>query len=305
MPANPIQRRTRNSFLLGMLVMLIIAVAIIAILYFTAFGEMITEVKDKGQGGTVVAYKLTADVKSGETIKLTKVEAVNFFTTDLPSDYMPTSEDISRYKSKVDLKAGTVLSRGLLYQEEMVANSTRLMEYNMLTLPSTLRIGDYVDVRLTLPTGQDFIVVSKKQIMSVKDTTVGFYLTEDEILMMSSAIIESYIIKASNLHVTQYVEAGLQDSATPTYAVNSQVYALVQADYQNKNKVDKDGKTLNNIEDYSKINTTSEHSELRTTIEQALGLYANAGEDKTNLEERMDEQKSTSMELYLSGLMGY
>ena len=303
MPANPIQRRTRNALLLGMLIMLMIAIVIVGVLYFMFFKDIIQEAQSKEKVEVAYAYRLTADVKSGETIGANKVEIVKEYIDELPADCLTTAEKVSLYKSKVALKAGTIISKSLVYQNEMVKKSERLVEYNMLTFPSTLSVGDFVDIRLTLPNGQDYIVVSKKEVVSLKDTTVGFHLTEDEILMMSSAIIESYIIKASNLHVVQYVEAGLQKKATSTYAVNSKVYALVLADYQNKSKTDEDGNTLNNIENYEHINLTTEKSELRRSIEEALGVYED--EKKENLEQKVEEQKNTSMELYLSGLEGY
>ena len=162
----------------------------------------------------------------------------------------------------------------------------------MLTLPSTVRVGDYIDVRFTMPSGQNFIVLSKKQVVSLKNTTVGLLLTEDEILMMSGAIIESYVIKASNLQVVQYVQAGTQEASTPTYAVNADVRKLIESNY---------AKGVN-IEDYGKINDST-NDELRQIIEQELRNYV--GFETINIQEGIDKEKEESMELYLSGLEGY
>ena len=291
MPTNPIQRKTRNAFLLGMLIMLVVAIVVVAILYFTVFSDMSVGTQDKG--GTVYAYRLISQVKSGEQISASKVELVKLHSSDLPQDYASETIKVTAYKSKVDLQPGTVLSKSLLYENEKVANSTRLVELNMLTLPSTLSIGDYIDVRFTMPSGQNFIVLSKKQIMSLNNTTVGLHLTEDEILMMSGAIIESYIIKASNLHAVQYIEAGLQQAAIPTYVINSDVYELIRS---NSSKV--------NIEDYSKLNDSLEGSEnLINMINQELGKYTEVETD--NIQEGIEKEKETAMELYLSGLQGY
>ena len=166
-----------------------------------------------------------------------------------------------------------------VYENEKVQNSTRLIEYNMLTLPSTLRVGDYVDIRFTLPSGQNYIVISKKQVVSLQNSTVGLYLTEDEILMMSAAIIESYVIKASNLQVIQYVQPGTQEASTPTYAVNNDVYKLIMSNAQ---------KGIN-IEDYSKINE-SYNSELRSIIDQELAGYV--GTEITNIQEGIDKENT-------------
>jgi len=290
MPSNPIQRKTRNAFLSGMLIMLLLAAAIIAVLYFTVFSDMF--VGTTGTGGTVYAYRLISEIKSGEQIDPSKVERVKVAANNLPADYINETIDVTAYKSKINLQAGTILSASLLYSGEELADSTRLIEYNMLTLPSNLTVGDYIDVRFTMPSGQNYIVLSKKQVKNIQGTTVTLYLTEDEILMMSSAIIESYVMKASNLQAIKYVQAGIQESSTPTYSVNSDVYQLIMANYQ---------KGIN-IEDYGKIND-SYNSALRQTIEQELGQYV--GTESTNIQEGIDKEKETAMELYLSGLEGY
>lgn len=292
MPSNPIQRKTRNAFFLGMLITLIVAILIIAILYFTLFKNIVSDVQTKGGNGTTYAYRLTSSVKSGNEIKMENVERVQLYVDDLPKDCIQTNVDITKCKSKIDLQAGTILSESLVYVDETVGNSTRLMEYNMLTLPSTLRIGDYIDVRFTMPSGQNYIVLSKKQVMNIQNKTITLYLTEDEILMMSSAIIESYVMKASDLSAVQYLEAGIQKASTPTYSVNSAVYQLIQSNSQ---------KGIN-IEDYAKIND-SYNSNLRAIIEQELGQYA--GTELTNIQSGIEAQKQEAMNLYLSGLQGY
>ena len=290
MPANPIQKRTRNSFLLGMLVMLLISVAVIAIMYFGLLSDTIGDLQSKGEN--IEVYRITSEVKSGEALQGNKLEPIKLSIDDLPTDAIDVSYNITGYKTKIDLQPGTVLTASLLYKEDPMPSSTRLMEYNMLTLPSTLRKGDYIDVRFTMPNGEDYIVLSKKEVVSVQNTTIGLHLTEDEILMMSSAIIESYIMKASNIYAVQYVEAGIQNAAVATYSVNAQVYQLIQANAQ---------KGVN-IEDYSKINE-SYNASLRETIQRELLQYQ--GTELVNVESKLQEQKENAMSLYLSGLEGY
>ena len=292
MATNPIQRKTRNAFLLGVLLMLIISIIIAGALYFVVFSKSINEKQVKAQNGTMLVYRLTAAVKSGEEIPAGKIELVEQYVDDVPQDAADSTVDITSYKAKVALQPGTVLCSSLVYKDETVVNSTRLLEYSMLTLPSTLSVGDYVDVRFAMPNGEDYIVLSKKEVVSIQNTTIGLYLSEDEILMMSSAIIESYIMTASNLHVVQYVEAGTQDPAVATYSVNPEVYQLIQTNSQ---------KGIN-IEDYTKINE-SYNANLRATIEQELQQYA--GTELSNVESGVQEQKDKAMQLYLSGLAGY
>lgn len=139
--------------------------------------------------------------------------------------------------AKVGLKANTVITSSLIARsDEINTDDIREQEYNMLSLPTDLMDGDYVDVRFMLPNGQNFIVLSKKKVTipfvgsKYAADTVKFNLSEDEILSMSSAIVEAYRMDASTLYVTKYAEAGLQEAATPTYPVNAEVAKLIESD---------------------------------------------------------------------------
>ena len=67
--------------------------------------------------------------------------------------------------AKVDLKANTVIASSYVARsDELTTDDVRNQEYNMLVLPVDVITGDFVDVRLQLPTGQDYIVISKKKV---------------------------------------------------------------------------------------------------------------------------------------------
>ena len=117
---------------------------------------------------------------------------------------------------------------------EKTTDDLRKVEYNVLTLPSQLQTGEYIDVRLALPSGQDYIVVSKKQVeipqvsgVDVADT-IWLKLTEDEIITMNNAIVDSARALGSVLKVTIYTEAGTQEAATPTYVPSKEVAELIR-----------------------------------------------------------------------------
>lgn len=138
--------------------------------------------------------------------------------------------------AKIDMNANTVVTPNMLALGNMVTADVRKQEYNAVVLPMDLMSGEYIDIRIQLPNGQDFIVVSKKiveiPIIEEMDSidTIKVDLSEDEILAMSCAIVEAYRINGSKLYATKYVEPGMQDAATPTYPVNAETVALIQAD---------------------------------------------------------------------------
>lgn len=139
--------------------------------------------------------------------------------------------------AKIDMMANTVLTGSLLSKtDELVTADVRELEYNMFNIQSDIKDEDVIDVRLRMPSGQDYIVVSKKsakvptQDGLVDPETLKINLSEDELLAMSCAIVESYMMKGSELYVAKYVEPGLQESAIPTYPLKEEVIKLLEND---------------------------------------------------------------------------
>ena len=139
--------------------------------------------------------------------------------------------------AKVDMNANTLITTELLSKSDnVVQDDVRKQEYNMIVLPMDLVTGDYIDIRLMLPSGQDYIVVSKKEVEIPviggvdSEDTIWVNLSEDEILHLSCAIIDAYQITGAKLYATKYTEAGMQNAATPTYPINESTSRLLESD---------------------------------------------------------------------------
>lgn len=145
--------------------------------------------------------------------------------------------------ARVSMKANTVITQQLVVQsDEQVSDDTRQVQFNMITLPVDLMTGDYVDVRFRTPEGQDFIVISKSLVTipqngdkSYSSDTMMINLREDEILSISSAIVEAYGLNGSELYVTKYVDPAMQEPSLPTYTPSAAATALMES---NPNIVD-------------------------------------------------------------------
>lgn len=304
MASNPMQRRARNSFLLGVIITLLIAAIVLVLLYMFV-------IKDKlettgGTGAVAYVYKLKSgvNVDSGKAITSDMVEEVKLNADIIPGDAVlskvkGTNGELqsiafpSGYKSKIALKQGTILGASMLYMDDLTDDSLRLVEFNMITLPSTVYLGEYIDVRIAMPTGEDYIVLTKKCVESINGETIGMYLTEAEILTMSGAIVDAYTMKASNIYAIKYVEPGMQEKAEQTYMVKQ---SILEQMTRNPNIVSEASAALANRWNQGGNST-------RIKIEETLGNYENDG--LTNIEENMKKQIEKSRELYLQGLQGY
>lgn len=228
MAVNPMQRKARQSFLLGMLLMLIIAALVVAILFMQLMNYK--NEKDATEAASKTVYVLKNDIKSGEEISASNLEKKSIVTTLSNSEILSPANLSENSLAKIDLGKGTILTQSMVIEEE-VANddSLRTQEFNMITLPTDLETNDYIDIRLLFPNGQDFIVVSKKMVVKSSENTILLKLSESEILTMSNAIVESYITEGSMLYATKYTDAGIQAAATPTYTVSKEVLDLIDS----------------------------------------------------------------------------
>ena len=230
MAMNPMQKKARTSFLLGMLLTLVITGLIIGFLIFQI-------AKMKQEEAKIVykqVYVVNNNIASGGEV----INNVSLKTVD--SAFAPinsiTSLDFGTYitdnsTSKIALQPGTILTPDMINTDgKSVTDDLRLQEYNMISLPTHLSQGEYVDIRLMLPSGENFIVLSKKYIEDVNSDTIWIKVSEDEILTISNAIVEAYIMKGSLLYATSYTDAGMQNEATPTYIVKNSVISLMNSD---------------------------------------------------------------------------
>lgn len=282
MATNPMQRKARNSILIGVVIGLLIGAVVVGLLFLqlTNVQKNLKEIKD----ATRQVYVVKNDVKSGTTIDSTMIELKSATKDVIPSDYISTIPENS--VAKINITKGTVLSKALIDEaDEKTTNDLREQQYNMIILPQYLEVDDYIDIRLTLPNGQDYIVVSKKRIKNITEDTIWVNMYEEETLAMTNAIVEAYVMKGSKLYATTYVDAGMQQNAIPTYVPSSYVINLINAD---KNITEEARRTL--VERYTQ--------ELRSRRESDITSQVNAyGEEaKDNIEAGIEEEITKSKE---------
>lgn len=235
-------------------------------------------------------------IKDGnKTIRITQDDNENYKKND---EIIQLSE--VPLIAKVNMKANTVLTRELVTQsDEVNTDDVRIQEFNMVTLPSTLETGDFVDIRLRMPNGTDYIVVSKKEVTipdvaGVPSTdTIQVNMSEDEILTMSNAIVEAYIMKGSELYATKYTDPGNQAKSATTYPVSKETMEIINND---SNIVETAKKAL-----WSRYNTDQRNG----NVNNNLNKYSEESADnvETGIEEQIQKQKELR-ENYLESLNG-
>lgn len=295
MAINPMQKKARNSFLLGMLITFVICAVLVAAFYMLTI--LPEKKKEDTRGKEVTAYVLNRDIKSGEKVTADMFTPISTYQSMVPQNYINSANVASLDENKaliakIDMSKNTVITtNSVVTEDQAVTNDIRTMEYNMFTLPINVDIGDFVDIRITFPNGQDYIIASKKEIKNIQGNTITFELPEQDILMLNSAIVESYIMTASNIYIAKYVEPGLQEKATNTYTPTAEVVKLIASD---SNIVSSAKKEL-----AEKFNTDLRNNDMNSSSSQ---YSENA---LTNVEAGLKQQIENAQkarEQYLTGL---
>jgi hypothetical protein len=276
------QKKARNSMLIGVIIGLLIGCVGIAYFFYQAnnYKKEIEETK----ANTKLAYVLRSDIQSGTEITMSDLTQVYALKDVIPTDSI-TADDITENTiAKIDLTKGLVLSKSMIEESDAkVTSDLREQQYNMLVLPQYLEVDDYIDIRLVLPNGQDFIVVSKKKVKNMTEDTIWIDMYEEETVAMSGAIVEAYKIAGSKLYATTYVEPGIQESATTTYKPSSEVITLINSD--------------SNIVNEARQKLKERYDNLNDVRNQINTQLTEAGDNaQSNLETNMEEEITKAKE---------
>ena len=259
--------------------------------------------KNKQEKSLKNVFIVSEDIKSGEVVTYDKLTQVKATSTVIPTNVL-SIELTENTIAKIDLTAGTIVTDNMLQESDNKTTADlRKQEYNMVILPSQIQSGDYIDIRLRLSNGVDYIVASKKvvEIPTINDVesanSICVNMNEAETMAMANAIIEAYIDKGSLLYATTYVEPGMQESIIPTYVPSGTVQYAINA---NPNIGQEAKNAL--FDRYNKDN-----GKLRAEV--INGTLAQYEQDRVdNIEEGVQEQITKAREerqLYLESLGGY
>ena len=232
MTVNPMQRRTRNSFILGFGVAVLVALVIIVAL---VVGMRNTNAKLKAEKAKQRMLLVSnVDINDYSEVNSTNTVLENTIVS-LSEAEVATLADLElegrKILSKTRIPKGTVITKSMLIsEEEKDAHDLRLYELNMVMIPSRLETGAVIDVRLTMPRGQDFIVLSKKIVEKADNDSIWIKLREDEILTFNNAMVEAYLVQGTKLYVAPYINPGIQKAAAQTYPLSSDVWELIKSD---------------------------------------------------------------------------
>lgn len=236
MAMNPMQRKIRNSFLFGFLVAVIVAAIIVGLLFMKIKGlnDEIAAAREKEKIAMTEVYTVTQAVEKDESVRY--VTTIQVATEKVPQNAI-TDKNLDEYldeNGEYQMVAKLRIAPNVPLTTDMVeksaeASSYRLVEYTMISLPSKLVEGDFIDIRFAVTEeAADYVVLSKIQVQETTSGSVWLKVSESQLQLLNNAIVESYIIDGSKLYATQYTNPA-QAPLNTTYVPNDYIRALINA----------------------------------------------------------------------------
>ena len=181
---------TKKKVIATGVVAFIIPVIVSGVVFWKYSEKKNQEIEDlKVKSAVTKGYVFTDNLLEGDVITASDLLLVDIKGESAPIDSFSGDKwSIVGRRVRINAEAKTIVTESMLMDEvdKDPTISERLQEFNMLLLPSDLVEGDYVDIRITMPDGENYIVVSGKEVKklgtAIESNTIFLQLDEEEIV---------------------------------------------------------------------------------------------------------------------------
>lgn len=172
-------------------------------------------------------YVVSEDLRAGDVLNTSNTQFVEGYAS-LPYETYITNEDMGKVLL-IDAQKGVQLLKTMVSKEE-INSDIREVCYEVITINGNIEHNDKVDIRILYPNGENYIVLSQKQIKQLSENMREsyFWLSEEEIIRMSSAIVDAYLYQGTILYTAKYIESAIQEPSVITYTPSLSAIELIK-----------------------------------------------------------------------------
>jgi hypothetical protein len=161
----------------------------------------------------------TTDVKANNSVVSTDVDTILVPQSAVPENAVTDWDEISGMVYKIGLAQGAILTTDMV-QSQLLSDDMRELDVIVGEIPIGLEAGDYVDIRVAFPLGQDYIAMTHKQVLAINDSALKLVVNEQDFYTYESLKTDVSLYTSTKTYAVKYLEAGVQASATDYYPLN-------------------------------------------------------------------------------------
>lgn len=187
------------------------------------------QINEIGSMGYV--YQTAVAVKSGDEITESDLVQVSVPESTISDEQRINPEDVIGKKFRLNLNAGATMSTDLLMTDEESESGVIQKYPRELTfdaLPVTLEVGDYVDVRFFVASGEEYVVLDHAIVRGISNNTVTFHITEEENILINSMYTDLGAYNGvCTAYMYKYLEPGNSETV-PFYPVSADLAQFIR-----------------------------------------------------------------------------
>lgn len=171
-----------------------------------------------------IVYALAKDMKKGERISESNLVEVKIKTNNKDINKISKNEILDR-ELKINVSKGIMINRDMLSDTNRINDDVRIHMFSDIELHSEILEGSLVDIRISFPNGEDYVIAGQKRVEKRQDDKILIYVDEGDILKISGARVDKNLYQGTRIYAILYVK-DYQESAISNYPVNLNVIEL-------------------------------------------------------------------------------
>lgn len=184
--------------------------------------------KISSYGSDVQCVTVKSTVKPGDPVTEEVLDYVTCPSSIVTDQFVTNTQDVIGRVFKIGVNKGTPLMSNMT-MEEVIDDDMRDRDIILDRITVGIRVGDYVDIRMTMPYGDEYVVIPHKRVYALNDNTIKLYLSEYEWALYQGAMVDYYLNQpyGCTIYADRYIEPGLQNAAIAYYAPPNNIAAMI------------------------------------------------------------------------------
>ncbi len=191
------------------------------------YEELLQEKNEIITQNTQTVFVALQDISRGETITEEMLTFMQVFSSQDRSLYF-SEEDFGK-EALADIRAGSFVDKAMVNQSG-TAERLREVCFDGILISENTKNNDVVDIRIRYPNGEDYVVLSGKQIHLKEGDYKQCCLRvgEEELLLMAAALVDADCFEGAVIYTTKYIEASIQKKSEVTYLPKEELLELMK-----------------------------------------------------------------------------
>lgn len=260
--------------------------------YYSVYGDVTS---------IVTGYTVAEDQKYGSEITLDNIVPVTLPPTVIDGGVVTDIGELLGKYFRVDITANTLISRNML-MEFTASDDDRAFDVIVAYNPIGLQVGDLVDIHMSMPTGEDYIAISRKRVEGIYGGVLKLIMSEWDIAVYNSLIADTALFSGASIYTTRYLD-GSQIAAEEFYPISTNILKIALQNPNITHNIDyaKIIERRASLENSMLIWDNPENERLKALLQQSRQLIPDkiaAGQSAWQTQQDIEAQKRLEEQLY-------